>query len=182
MASSEQRRWFAEEVQPYEPALRAYLLRRFPKVPDHDDLIQDSYIRTLRAREKGVATIGRAYLFTAVRNAAIDWLRRRRVVRMEPLPTSEPLPVLDPAPTLHDRFEREDRLSALADAIVELPGRCREIMLLRYVEGLETAAIAERLGISPETVRVQLFRGVQSCIRYFRAQGLTKPRGEEAKR
>ena len=37
MPPSEQALWFAEEVQPHEPALRAYLQARFPTLGDHDD-------------------------------------------------------------------------------------------------------------------------------------------------
>ncbi|MBI2497428.1 MAG: RNA polymerase subunit sigma-24, partial [Opitutae bacterium] len=41
-------RWFAEEVQPHEPALRAWLRNRFPTLVDPDDLVQESYARLLR--------------------------------------------------------------------------------------------------------------------------------------
>ena len=182
MASPEQSRWFADEVQPNEPALRAYLLRRFPNVPDHEDLLQDSYARILSARERGRAGIGRAYLFTAVRNAAIDWLRRRRTTRLEPMPADGQLAVLDPAPALHERLEREQRLSAIADAVVTLPTRCQEVMLLRYVEGLGTPEIAARLGIAPDTVRVQLFKGVRACIAHCERQGLLERAPNPARR
>ena len=49
----EDARWFAEEVQPYEAALRAYLHGRFPSLPDQDDIVQDTYARLLRARAAG---------------------------------------------------------------------------------------------------------------------------------
>ena len=55
-------RWFAEEVQPHEPALRAYLRARFPAVGDHDDLVQETYARLLRAREQGRLTYAKAFL------------------------------------------------------------------------------------------------------------------------
>ena len=48
MASAEQSCWFSEHVQPHEPALRAFLANRFPTLPDHDDLVQEIYIRILR--------------------------------------------------------------------------------------------------------------------------------------
>jgi RNA polymerase sigma-70 factor (ECF subfamily) len=181
MASPEQRRWFAEEIQPCEPALRAYLLRRFPSIPDHDDLIQDSYVRTLRAREQGRATVGRAYLFTTVRNAALDWLRRRRVTPLEALPADAEALALDPAPGLHEGIEHRQRLAAVAEAIVALPERCREVMLLRYVEELGTAEIAARLGIAPETVRVQLFKGAKTCMKFFEQAGLLDRPAEAVK-
>lgn len=46
--SSERVRWFANEVQPHEPALRAYLRNSFPVVRDVDDVVQGSGADTLR--------------------------------------------------------------------------------------------------------------------------------------
>ena len=52
MPPPEQSSWFYETVQPHEPALRAYLLKRFPALPDHDDVIQEAYLRMLRMRDQ----------------------------------------------------------------------------------------------------------------------------------
>ncbi|MBI4625089.1 MAG: RNA polymerase subunit sigma-24, partial [Verrucomicrobia bacterium] len=38
---SELFRWFAEEVQPHEAALRTWLHGRFPDLKDVDDVVQD---------------------------------------------------------------------------------------------------------------------------------------------
>ena len=43
-------RWFAEEVRPHEPALRAWLRRQYPNLADMDDVVQESYLQLLRAR------------------------------------------------------------------------------------------------------------------------------------
>jgi hypothetical protein len=43
-------RWFAEEVQPHEASLRAYMRGAFPMVRDVDDVVQESYLRVWRAR------------------------------------------------------------------------------------------------------------------------------------
>jgi DNA-directed RNA polymerase specialized sigma24 family protein len=50
---AETARWFEEHVRPHESSLRAWLRSRFPKVSDANDLVQDSFIRLLRAREAG---------------------------------------------------------------------------------------------------------------------------------
>ena len=39
---SDQAQWFAAEVQPHEPELRAFLRRHFPTVQDIDDLVQEA--------------------------------------------------------------------------------------------------------------------------------------------
>ena len=45
-------------------------------------------------------------------------------------------------------------------------------MILRYVEGLSYKEIAERLGISPGTVKAHRIKGVKDCTGFFRSCGL----------
>ncbi len=101
MSSAEQARWFSEHVQPHEPALRAFLSKRFPTLPDHDDLVQETYVRVLRVADPARLAHPKAFLFTTARNAAIDLFRRRSVHPHEPLTDDEgliALPLLDEAP------------------------------------------------------------------------------------
>ena len=172
MPPSEQARWFSEHVQPYEPALRAYLSKRFPTLPDHDDLLQETYTRLLRAREGGRVTYAKAFLFTVARNAAIDMFRRRRVVTHEAIHEFEELPVLEESPGVPETIDRAQRLELLVEAVASLPERCRQVMMLRYLDGLAYKEIAERLTISPETVKVHMIKGVKDCTTFFARHGL----------
>lgn len=165
-------KWFSEQVQPYEPALRAYLSKRFPSLPDHDDLVQETYARLLRAKESGRLTYAKAFLFTAARNAAIDMFRRRRANPHEAMSDLAELPVLEEAPGIVDTLERQQRLETLLEAVTALPERCRQVMMLRYLDGLAYKEIAERLGISPETVKVHMVKGVKDCTAFFQRHGL----------
>src|SRR4051812_7396000 len=98
MPQTEESRWFSEQVAQHESALRAYLLKRFPSLPDHDDLVQETYSRTLRAWKMGRLTHVRGFLFTAARNIAIDLLRGRR--GHENLSDEKILPLLEEAPSV----------------------------------------------------------------------------------
>ena len=79
MSSAEYVRWFNEQVHPHESALRAFLSKRFPSLPDHDDLVQETYIRLMRVEDPRRLIYPKAFLFTTARNAAIDLIRRRSV-------------------------------------------------------------------------------------------------------
>lgn len=171
MPPTEQARWFAEEVKPYERALRAYLVRRFPTLPDHDDLIQETYARLLRARADGRLTYVKAFLFTAARNIAIDVFRHRQVLTFEPIYDQSELPVLEDGPGVVDSIERQQQLDLLIEAVARLPERCHEVMMLRHLDGLAYKQIAQRLGISPETVKIHLMRGVRACTTHLREHG-----------
>jgi RNA polymerase sigma-70 factor (ECF subfamily) len=57
-------------------------------------------------------------------------------------------------------------------ALGTLPERCREVMLLRYVDGFTAQEIAVHLGLAAATVRVHLMKGVRDCGQFFRKHGL----------
>jgi RNA polymerase sigma-70 factor (ECF subfamily) len=172
MPSTDQARWFSEHVQPYEPALRAYLQKRFPALADQDDLLQETYIRTLRAQQSGRLTHARAYLFAAARNAAIDWFRRRRGQAHDEISESAELPLLDEPLDIVSSMERQQRQEVLLEAMLALPERCRQVMMLRHLDGLSYREIADRLAISSETVKVHMIKGMKDCTRFFHRRGL----------
>ena len=182
MSFAEQARWFSEHVQPHEPALRAYLSKRFPSLRDHDDLVQETYARLLRVEDPSRLVHPKAFLFTTARNAAIDLFRRSKSHlhdRMGEMDDLTELPLLDAPPTAVETMERRQRREALTEALRALPERCREVMLLRYLDGCSGKEIALRLGISLGTVKGHLLKGVRDCARFFESRGLVvAARGE----
>jgi hypothetical protein len=54
------RAWFAEEVQPHDAQLKAYLRGAFPAVRDVEDVVQESYLRVWRARATHAAGVAAA--------------------------------------------------------------------------------------------------------------------------
>jgi len=177
MPPTEQARWFLEHVQPHEPALRAYLSKRFPTGCDHDDLVQEAYSRLLRLENPSGVTYPKAFLFTTARNAAIDIFRRRRGIVHDPVEACERQPPLDEAPGLVEAFEHRQQLETLIEAFSCLPERCREVMLLRHMDGFAVKEIAAHLGLSIGTVKEHLLKGMRSCARHFEQRGWIEPTG-----
>lgn len=172
---SNQTRWFVEEVQPHESALRAYLRNRFPSI-DADDVVQESYLRILRAKAAGSLRSVQGFLFTTARNLAFDVFRRHPTASIDTVVDSMPFPVfIDDAPGIPEAISRRQELAFLADAIEALPRRCRRVMKLRKIYGLSHEEIALRLGISENTVSAQVGKGMHACIRYLRAHGVERP-------
>ncbi len=171
MSSAELNQWFSEHVQTHEPALRAYLGRRFPALPDHDDLVQDIYARLLQVKDPSQLAHPKAYIFTMARNAAIDRFRRRNTQPLENIDDGSDWIPLEEMPDVVETMERRQHREALTEAMRALPTRCREVMLLRYLEGCSGKDIAERLGISLGTVKGHLLKGVGDCARFFESHG-----------
>jgi RNA polymerase sigma factor (sigma-70 family) len=172
MTSPDQSVWFDERIRPHEPALRAFLSRRFSSLPDHDDLVQETYVRLLRITDTQRLVHARAFLFTTAHNVAIDRFRRTRRTPVDSIEVTAEAEFLEPAPGAAEMLDRAQRHEAILAALGTLPERCREVMLLRYVDGFSPNEIAAHLGLAPPTVRVHLMKGVRACARLFRLQGL----------
>ena len=89
----------------------------------------------------------RAWAYRIVANKCADWLRRRQRERLD---ASAHHPAEPSAPG-SDRSQDE-----LQTALRDLPADRREILVLRYLDELSTAEIAEVLGIPEGTVKSRL--------------------------
>jgi len=165
--NAEHTRWFAEHVQQHEPMLRAWLRSRFKSEDDIDEVVQETYLRLLRARERREVTSPKAFLFAVARNLALDRFRHRAVVPTESLVENEALAVLEEGEGTPEVIAHNQELELLTEAIQALPDRCRQIFTLRKVYGLSQEEIAAQLGVSENTVSAQLTIGVKKCMAFM---------------
>jgi RNA polymerase sigma-70 factor (ECF subfamily) len=139
---------FSQLYADYVRMVHAILLGRVPR-RDVDDLVQDVFITAYtRIRELREAAAFGGWLATIARNRATDYLRRAHP--QEELPSELP----GGAPI-------EAETMAVLDVIRKLPEAYRETLLMRLVEGMTGAEIAERSGLTPASVRVNLHRGMK---------------------
>ncbi len=172
--SREQARWFAENVQPYEPQLRAYLSRNYPGLMDLDDVVQESNLSVIKAGESRCITSVKAYLFAAARNYVRQFFRRRKhlsAIRVNELPDAR---ILDDNADVVASANAKTELALVTEAIDTLPPRCREVVVLRVLYGHSHKEIAGKLGLAEQTVRVQLSRGIKKCAQALRENGAAK--------
>lgn len=169
----EQTDWFNEEIAPHDSALRAYLHSRFPSISDLDDIVQDSYVKLLQAQKRGRIAFAKAYLFTTARNAALAIFRRPRIFSEKPLTDTAILSISEEGADVVERVSTDQEVAILLDAIDALPARCREIFILRKLQGASQKEIAAKLVLSEQTVQVQISRGAKKCAQYLRARGVT---------
>ncbi|MBL9200854.1 MAG: sigma-70 family RNA polymerase sigma factor [Opitutaceae bacterium] len=154
-------------MQPHEPMLRAWLARGFGPRLAVDDVVQEAFLRVLRARESGVLQAPKAFLFATARNLALDQLRRHAVSRTDSLVEADLSDVLDEHDSIPETVARNQELALLTEAVQSLPERCRQVMTLRIVYGLTQRVIGERLGISDRTVAAQLAIGTRKCTEFM---------------
>jgi RNA polymerase sigma-70 factor (ECF subfamily) len=145
----------------------AYNLARWLTRADQDarDVVQDSYLRAFQFFDGFKGGDGRAWLLTIVRNTAFNWLKRDRkgaieTVFDETLHGGAALSAIGPAPPANPEtllLQRADS-EAIDRAIAGLPLPFREAIVLRELEELSYAEIAEIAGVPIGTVMSRLAR------------------------
>lgn len=124
------------------------------------DLVQESFVRLLRSRTPEIENL-RAYLYSAADSAERDM--RRAEVRSGRIidPVAEPdESAADPRPQVETALITTEEEAALSAMIRALPPRAREVLFLHKFENLSYAQIAERLGISRNTVMVHMVKAL----------------------
>jgi RNA polymerase sigma factor (sigma-70 family) len=164
---SEQAEWFSAHVQPHEPMLRAWLRSQFPSQMDVDDIVQEAFVRVLKARAGGEVRSPKAFLFVTARNLALMQLRHRAVAREDSLTETELWGILDESVDVPQAVARAQELELLTQAIQSLPTRCRQILTLRKIYGLSQKEVAAELGIAEHTVEAQGTIALRKLGEYF---------------
>lgn len=139
---------FTEIYRMFAPMVHGIVLARVP----HDevqDIVQDVFFTAYNQLDtlRDKAALG-AWMASIARNRAAEFYRQSK-------PTEE----------LTEEIRGKSRPHAEAQeimsAIRSLPETYRETLVLRLVEGMTGIEIAERTGLKPESVRVNLHRGME---------------------
>ena len=143
----------------YGPGLRRFFRRRVAEA-DVDDLVQDVFVRLQAARSGAPIENVEGYLFTTARNVLISQYRKR-ASRTVPLSEewSDGFERIDTISPERIAIGREEYLRVL-DAIGGLPPRAREAFQLHRFEHLTYQTIAQRMGISKESVKELMHRAI----------------------
>jgi RNA polymerase sigma-70 factor (ECF subfamily) len=133
---------------------------------DADDIVQEAFLKALRAIGGYAGGSGRAWFLKIVRNTALSWLAKNRpshTLSIEALEPSDqmrvenggPLPVqLTPETALLAKVNT----SLLEAAIAQLPMEFREAIVLRDIHGLDYREIAQVTAAPVGTVMSRLSR------------------------
>lgn len=158
---------FAALVRRHQDRVFGFILRMLDARDEAMELTQDVFVRAWQALpgwrpEARFST----WLLQIARNAALDQLRRRRVVQFAPL--DDGMDVADTAPGPEARYASRQRQALLENALQQIAAEHREILLLREIENLSYGELAAVLGIAEGTVKSRLARARAALLEHFR--------------
>ena len=145
-----------ELAQVFLPMCLRYARRMLGDPVEAEDVAQEAMIRLWRVAPEwrsGEAKVS-TWLYRVTANLCVDRMRRKPAQTFDEI--SEPE---DPSQTVLDRMQDQTRMDALQIALLSLPDRQRQAVVLRHIEGLSNPEIASIMDISARAVESLTARG-----------------------
>ncbi|MBR1218970.1 sigma-70 family RNA polymerase sigma factor [Bradyrhizobium sp. U87765 SZCCT0131] len=142
--------------------LKARLTRRLGSEELARESLNETWLRLNRPNDAGTVDSPTGYVMRMAVNVATDH-RRAESRRARRADVTAALEIADPAPDPAREVEARQQLDALRRALAALPPRTRDILIAARLEGRPQQEIADRYGISPRMVRIELRRALDYC-------------------
>jgi len=154
----------AEQVYAdYYPKVSAYVRSKIANHHDAEDLVSAVFakvVQKLDSYDPQKASLS-TWVYTITRNTVTDFFRTHRtMVALEDYMVGE-----EPAPDLSD-----DALDTLADALLTLKEKERDLIILHYYKGYTLKTVAEMMGMSYINAKV-IHKKALTGLRVFYAAG-----------
>ena len=132
--------------QEYQNKVSRYVRSRIRNYHDAEDMVSDVFLRVGSALDRYNSAKGSlsTWIYAITRNAVRDYYRRTKTT----LPLTAQESLQDEGEALDDMVIGREQLSELAHALERLSQRERDILILRFYEGLSPGDIAKKMNIS----------------------------------
>lgn len=145
---------FNRIFEKYSGRLYAYAYAFVGETHTAEDIVQDTFIYLWAKRERiKCADSIYGYLFRSVKNACLNHKVRRRVETRYNVRAKRAFDHV-----AGDEESIEELHARAMNRILKLPEKCREILIMGYIDGMSYADIAGKMNISVNTVKTQMRR------------------------
>ncbi len=132
------------------------------------ELMQETFMRSWKYLAEGKKVDNmRAFLYRIANNLIIDYVRKKKEVSLDDLQAKG----LDPSYDAIPEMQRKVDESAIIASLSHLEPDYREVLIMRYVDGLNPADIAEITGESANTISVRIHRGLKQLRSFLQKKG-----------
>jgi RNA polymerase sigma-70 factor (family 1) len=150
---------FALLFKEWHPGITYFAFSLLQNTGEAEDIAEEAFIK-LWERRKQFNSLPRckSFLYSCVRNASLDKIRRRKIA----LHCEEELSYLNKSEKngFFEQVLTAEIAKQVADAIESLPPGCRKIVSLSYKEGKNNREVATELHLSANTVKNQKQRAI----------------------
>jgi len=154
---------FAEIYDRYQPAIYRYIFYRVEDSATAEDLTGEVFVRLVDKIDQFTYR-GRpllAWLYTIARNLVADHHRHRAQIQLLPLNERLVAGTISPKKAA-DRVLTQERLAA---ALGQLTEGQQQVIVLKFVEGMDNSEVARTMGKSVGAVKALQHRGLAALRR-----------------
>jgi RNA polymerase sigma-70 factor (ECF subfamily) len=128
------------------------------------ELMQESFMRAWNFLSEGKKIDNmRAFLYRVANNLIVDEIRKKKEMSLDALQKGGWDPGYDETPDMQKRVEQGKIMATLK----QMDKDYRDVLIMRYIDGLPPADIAGILGESANTISVRLHRGIKQLRSYM---------------
>lgn len=156
----------ARLMQTHRRELLNYLTQKLNCNDAAQDIFQETFLRYAGYPEKHSINNPRAFIFRIAGNLATDYLRSRsrQMVRNHDETAEDELTRIEnPLLSVERIVMSEQQLECLAQALAELPPKCRDVFILLKLKHYSYAQVEAQLGLSQTMILKYLTRALNHC-------------------
>lgn len=167
---------FEELVRKYEYFVYNVAFQILKNAEDASDIAQESFLKAYKSIKtfRGDCKFS-SWLYRIVSNTSKDYLRSKKTSSSSSLYETDEdgeereisIPDTDIGGDPERSLQRDEEIAMVRRAIMSLPEKHREIVVLRDIEGISYDDIAEMLGLEKGTVKSRLNRARQALKEYI---------------
>ena len=151
---------FSEIFSTYYRDLVFFAFSFIHKLPDAEDIVQDTFAKLWEDRKKLDVTVSlKSLLLKTIQNKCIDWHRHKTHVN------NHSIYIIDNSPLYEydtDNYVLRSELEGrIEKAIANLPEKVKEAFEMNRFEGLKYQEIATKLNVSTRTVEVRISKALE---------------------
>jgi RNA polymerase sigma factor (sigma-70 family) len=153
--------WIRSTLQRHERPLLRYVVQITGDLEKARDVVQEAFIRLCEQEDwRALEANVKAWLYRVCRNRALDLKKKDRPMRNVADSAFDDHPSDDPSPA--KVLELDQSKVLLGQLLGELPAKQREVVQLKFHQGLSYQQISEVTGHSVSNVGYLLHHGVQA--------------------
>jgi RNA polymerase sigma-70 factor (ECF subfamily) len=149
-------------------SLKRFIGRFMRNPSDVEDIAQEAFLRAYTVERGRPIEQPKSFLFRIAKHLALTQLTRKARQITDYIEDSDDPSVIQVDHSAEDEISARQILGLHCEAVAELAPQCRQVYLLRKVQGFSHKEIAEHLGIAVSTVEKHLMKAIGQCERYVR--------------
>jgi RNA polymerase sigma-70 factor (ECF subfamily) len=154
---------FKDVYQAHADSIYKFIFWRTKNVQLSEDLTSTTFQKAWAARKNFKGGSAQAWLFRIARNTLFDYWRKNKEITSEDIIERQE----DDRISTAELLDKESEIKELQNALSKLPKDMRSIIELRFIEGLSSKQVAERLNMTDGNVRIIQYRALKKLREYL---------------